>query len=263
MSDESPQVPPDQEPRLAELERRLRVRFRDRRLLFNALIHRSAVNERPDLRLTSNERLEFLGDAVLGMIVAERLYRAYPEATEGVLTVTRSSLVCEASLAKWARAIGLGPYLLLGRGEELAHGRERDGLLARAFEAVIGAMYLDRGLARVARFLDRFITPALGAIPGARALLDAKSRLQQLSQAERDAVPRYHVIAITGPQHSPTFTVEVQIAGQPIARGTGRSKRAAEQAAAERALATWGQTPVGETVATPAPDGAALPDADR
>src|SRR5919206_4535920 len=146
MTDVSLPVPAEQDPHLAALERRLKVHFRDRGRLFHALIHRSAVNERPEWRLTSNERLEFLGDAVLGAVVAERLFAAYPEASEGVLTVTRASLVCEASLAQWGRAIDLGEALVLGRGEEIAGGRERDALLARGFEAVIGAKYLDPGL---------------------------------------------------------------------------------------------------------------------
>ena len=240
MSDLSPSVPAEVAPRLADLQRRLKVKFRDPSRLFHALIHRSAVNGRPELQLTSNERLEFLGDAILGAVVAERLYRAYPAASEGVLTVTRASLVCESSLAGWARTIDLGPYLVLGRGEEIAQGRERDGLLARGFEAVIGAMYLDRGLHRVATFLERFVAPELARAAGAGPLLDAKSRLQQRSQSERDAVPRYRVVEIAGPQHGPTFTVEVEVAGRAIGQGSGRSKRAAEQAAAASALATWG-----------------------
>lgn len=237
-------VPAEQEPRLAALERRLKVRFRDRGHLFHALIHRSVVNERPEWQLTSNERLEFLGDAVLGAVVAEQLFKAYPEASEGVLTVTRASLVCEASLAQWAHAVDLGPYLVVGRGEEMAGGRDRDALLARSFEALVGAMYLDRGLARVAKFLDRFVAPTIAQADGTRPLLDAKSRLQQRGQSERDAMPRYRVVETAGPQHSPVFTVEVEIAGEPVARGTGRSKRVAEQAAAEAALAAWDGEPV-------------------
>ena len=244
MTHVSPPVPPEEEPRLATLERRLRVRFRDRRLLFHALVHRSVVNERPDLQLTSNERLEFLGDAILGAIVAERLFRAYPEASEGWLTITRAALVCESSLAAWARALDLGEYLVLGRGEAAGGGRGRDALLARAFEAIVGAMYLDwldqqgRALRRIAAFLERFIAPDL-ASADTRPLLDAKSRLQQRSQAERGAVPTYRVVETVGPEHGPTFTVEVAVAGQVVARGSGRSKRTAEQAAAEQALASW------------------------
>jgi len=244
MPDVSPRVPPDNEPQLAALERRLGVRFRDRGRLFHALVHRSAVNERLDLQLTSNERLEFLGDAILGALVAERLYLADPESSEGRLTVLRALLVCESSLAAWARAVDLGRYLVLGRGEELGGARDRDALLASAFEAVIGAMYLDyqdqrgRGLRRIATFLERFIAPDLERLKGS-PLFDAKSRLQQRSQAERDARPSYRVIATTGPEHSPTFTVEVAVGGRPLAQGQGPSKRTAEQAAAAAALETW------------------------
>jgi ribonuclease-3 len=232
-------VPADLDPRIDSLQRRLRVRFHDRGLLFQALVHRSAINERIDLQLSSNERLEFLGDAVLGAVVAERLYSAYPTVSEGVLTVTRAALVRASSLAAWARTLELGQFILLGRGEEVGGGRDRDTLLASTFEAVVGAIYLDRGLKRAASFLDRFIAPYLRLPLEERPLLDAKSRLQQRSQAERDAVPRYHVIDISGPQHGPTFTVEVSIGGRAVARGTGRSKQAAEQAAAEAALAEW------------------------
>ncbi|SRR5579885_1326408 len=239
MTGVSPAVPTDLEPHLAALERRLRVRFRDRGLLFQALVHRSAINERGDLQLGSNERLEFLGDAVLGAVVAERLYAAFPEASEGVLTVTRAALVRASSLAEWARTIDLGHYVLLGRGEEVGGGRDRDALLASTFEAVVGAIYLDRGLKRVAKFLDRFVAPYLAQPRDGRPLLDAKSRLQQRSQAERDAVPRYHVVEVAGPQHGPTFTVEVSVGGRAVARGSGRTKQAAEQAAAEAALADW------------------------
>jgi ribonuclease-3 len=244
MPDVSPRVPPEQEPHLAALERRLGVRFRDRGRLFHALIHRSAVNERFDLQVTSNERLEFLGDAILGAVVAERLFLAYPESSEGRLTVLRALLVCEPSLAGWARALDLGRYLVLGRGEELGGARDRDALLASAFEAVVGAMYLDyldqrgRGLRRIATFLERFIVPDLERLKEG-PLFDAKSRLQQRSQAERDARPSYRVVTATGPEHSPTFTVEVAVGGRPLARGEGPSKRTAEQAAAAAALDTW------------------------
>lgn len=240
----SPEVPPEFAPRLGALERRLGVRFRDRRLLFHALIHRSAVNEHADWQLTSNERLEFLGDAILGAAIAEQLFAEYPASSEGRLTVMRATLVCESSLAAWARLLDLGAFLVLGRGESIGGGRDRDGLLASAFEAVVGALYLDyvnqrgRGLQRLARFLDRFVSPVLAAMPE-KPPLDAKSRLQQRSQAERDAVPRYAVVATAGPEHGPTFTVEVIIGDEPVARGTGRSKRTAEQAAAENALAGW------------------------
>jgi ribonuclease-3 len=248
-------VPPHLVPRLEALQRRLRVRFRDRGLLFQALVHRSAINERIDLQLSSNERLEFLGDAVLGAVVAERLYTAFPAASEGVLTVTRAALVRASSLADWARMIDLGQFLLLGRGEEVGGGRDRETLLASTFEAVVGAIYLDRGLQRAATFLDRFVAPHLQASPHERPLLDAKSRLQQRSQSERDAVPSYQVVDIIGPQHGPTFTVEVAVGGRAIARGSGRSKQVAEQAAAQSALATWDDGPPPDAVLNGAASG--------
>jgi ribonuclease III len=236
-------VPPDLEPRLDALQRRLRVSFHDRGLLFQALVHRSAINERVDLQLSSNERLEFLGDAVLGVVVAERLYAAFPAASEGVLTLTRAALVRASSLASWARTIELGQFLLLGRGEEVSGVRDHETLLASAFEAVVGAIYLDQGFEPAATFLDRFVAPHLQDSPDDRPLLDPKSRLQLRSQSERDAVPRYHVVDVTGPEHSPTFTIEVTVGGQPIARGSGRSKQAAGQAAALAALAIWDDQP--------------------
>ncbi|HEY8475413.1 MAG TPA: ribonuclease III [Chloroflexota bacterium] len=220
---------------VAPLEEALGVAFRDRRLLQQALVHKSYVNERPELGLESNERLEFLGDAVLGAVVADHLFRAYPTSPEGILTVLRASLVREATLADWARQVRLGEHLLLGRGEEQGGGRERDALLARAFEAVVGALYLDQGFEAARATLLQFVTPALERLAAPQAALDAKSRLQQVSQAAFEAVPTYRVVEVVGPQHSPTFTVEVQVGGI-VARGTGKNKQAAEQQAAQAAL---------------------------
>ncbi|HLI28648.1 MAG TPA: ribonuclease III [Chloroflexota bacterium] len=227
---------------MAALEQRLGLRFRDRHLLLTALVHRSVLNERTDLPGGSNERLEFLGDALLGAVVAERLYQQFPQANEGLLTLARARLVCAPALAVWARQLALGQFLLVGRGEELSGVRERDSTLASAFEALVAAIYLDagsHGWARVRQFLDRFLTPALEALSLDQPLLDVKSRLQQRSQAERNAVPVYRVVSTEGPQHSPTFTVAVYIGDAEVARGTGRSKQAAERAAAAAALAAW------------------------
>lgn len=230
------------ERRVAALEQRLGLRFKDRALLLTALVHRSVLNERTDLPGGSNERLEFLGDAVLGAAVAERLYLQFPQANEGVLTLSRANLVCAPALAAWAREIDLGRFLLVGRGEEASGVRERETALASAFEALVAAIYLDggpRGWSRVKRFLDRFLTPALANLALDRPLLDVKSRLQQRAQAERNTVPVYRVVSTVGPQHSPTFTVAVCLGEEEIARGIGRSKQAAERAAAEAALAAW------------------------
>lgn len=224
------------EPDLALLERKLRVKFRDRGLLRHALIHKSYVNERPELHLTPNERLEFLGDAVLGAVAAHWLYELYPDAPEGDLTMLRSALVRQSTLAEWARMIDLGRFLLLGKGEAAGGGRQRATILARAFEAVVGAVYLDRGYARTARLLRRFLRGALGPSHEGRPMLDAKSRLQQVSQALFDVTPEYRVVEVSGPGHSPRFTVEVMAGPGMRALGTGGTKQSAQQAAAQAAL---------------------------
>src|SRR6266480_6872898 len=165
------------------LERRLGFQFRDPALLAVALTHRSTVNERPDEGLKDNERLEFLGDAILGAVVAEELYRAFPNVPEGSLTLMRADLVRQAALARWARQIDLGPHLVVGKGEEQRGGREREGLLASAFEAVIGAIYLDQGYDAVRRIVARLVAEALPELsPSARAQ-DPKSELQYRVQA--------------------------------------------------------------------------------
>jgi ribonuclease-3 len=224
------------EPNLAALERRLHVTFRDRSLLRHALIHKSYVNERPDAGLTPNERLEFLGDAVLGAVAAHWLFEHFPEATEGDLTMRRAAAVRQSTLADWARSIDLGQFLLLGRGESHGGGRQRETLLARAFEAVIGAVYVDRGYLRTQRLLRRFLESENRQTAGDRPILDAKSRLQQVSQARFDFTPEYEVVEVTGPGHSPAFTVEVIAGANLRALGRGSTKQAAQQAAARAAL---------------------------
>jgi ribonuclease-3 len=221
------------------LERRLGFQFRDPSLLVVALTHRSTVNERPDDGLEDNERLEFLGDAILGAVVAEELYRAFPNVPEGSLTLMRADLVRQAALARWARQIDLGPHLVVGKGEEQRGGREREGLLASAFEAVIGAIYLDQGYDAVRRIVARLVAEALPELsPSARAQ-DPKSELQYRVQARFHTLPIYRVVAAEGPEHRPTFTVEVTSEGGVSGVGTGMSKQAAEQEAAAEALKSW------------------------
>lgn len=225
-----------QEPDLPALERALGLRFHDRGMLRAGLVHKSFVNERPELGLTSNERLEFLGDAILGAVAAHLLYERYPSASEGDLTVLRAGLVRQSTLASWAHKIDLGEHVLLGKGEESGGGRERDALLARAFEAVVGAIYLDLGYDCAAQALRPFLLGEPELAGEGKPALDAKSRLQQLSQARFDAMPEYQVVEVQGPGHSPTFTVEV-VAGPAVrAAGSGRTKQAAQQAAAQAAL---------------------------
>ncbi len=205
--------------------------------LGDALTHPSYANEQRG-RQPDNQRLEFLGDAVLGLLVGEILMERFPAAKEGELSLMRSLLVSAEALATWARAVGLGPALRLGRGADTAGERDRDNVLADAAEAVVGAVYLDRGLA-AARELAMDIVVAPLAELGARGVLgrDAKSELQERIQAEGGPSPRYRVVGAEGPDHRREFVVEVEVAGEVLAQGRGRSKKTAEQAAARAAIA--------------------------
>ena len=221
------------------LEERLGVSFRDPSLLAIALTHRSAINERPDEELRDNERLEFLGDAILGAMVAEHLYQVFPAASEGSLTIMRAELVRQSTLAQWARRFGLGDYLVVGHGEEQRGGRERDALLASAFEALLAAIYLDQGYEQVRAVIGPLVSEALPTLSASAQALDPKSELQHRVQARWGVLPVYQVVAVEGPEHQPTFTVEVQAGDRITGRATGRSKQAAEQEAAQRALEGW------------------------
>ena len=220
------------------LARALGYSFSDPALLQAALIHTSYVNERPGRGLESNERLEFLGDAVLGVVVAHRLYEVRPESAEGELTVLRAWLVRQSTLARWGRQLALGPHLLLGRGEARGGGRDRPALLSRGFEAVIGAIYLDGGLGAARQVLLALIDQEIQAQAGfsPQKVVDAKSRLQQVTQARFESTPVYNLVDHSGPGHAPVFVVEVKAGPEVNARGSGHSKRAAQQAAAHAAL---------------------------
>ncbi|MCC6175363.1 MAG: ribonuclease III [Chloroflexi bacterium] len=222
---------------LTGFEERLSVAFKNRSILRQALIHKSLTNDLGMSGLESNERLEFLGDAVLEVVVSEQLFRRFPDRDEGQLTLLRSALVRASSLAEWARELSLGEYVLIGRGEQRAGGRDRDALLSSAFEAVLGAVFVDRGF-RVARSLvHRFVGPAVDRL-GDRAVIDAKSRLQQVSQARFGVTPTYEVLGVTGEGHSPTFTVLVRAGGDVTATAEGKTKQGAQQTAAAEALTT-------------------------
>ena len=210
--------------------------FQDAQLLQSALVHTSYVNERPGRGLESNERLEFLGDAVLGIVVAHRLYELRPESPEGELTVLRAWLVRQSTLARWARQVSLGPQLLLGRGEARGGGRDRPALLSRGFEAVIGAIYLDGGLEAARSALLPLVDQELRSGFSPQRVVDAKSRLQQVTQARFEQTPIYSMVDHSGPGHAPLFVVEVRAGPDIVARGSGHSKRAAQQAAAHAAL---------------------------
>lgn len=221
---------------LAVLQEILGVAFKDLSLLEQALIHSSYINENPGSALTSNERLEFLGDAILGSVIAEKLYQDLPSFTEGEMTELRAALVRRDTLARAARAIGLGDYLYLGRGEEASGGRHKPVNLAGALEAVIAAIYLDQGAATAKDFILRLFNKELQKVVSRGVEVNYKSQLQELIQAREQQTPAYYVIESTGPDHDRRFTVEVRVGDTVLGRGSGRSKKEAETEAARSAL---------------------------
>jgi len=218
-----------------EFARRLGIQFKNGLLISRALTHRSYLNEHPEA-LEDNERLEFLGDAVLDFLVGAWLYNRFPEMREGELTRLRSALVRTEQLAEFAGQNGFGAALRLGRGESQAGGRARQALLCAAFEAVVGALYLDSGLTSVLAFLEPLLEPAASQIVSQNRDMDAKSRLQELVQAQGGAAPVYHTVAASGPEHNKTFEIEVLVNGKVYGRGQGSNKQTAAQQAAEAAL---------------------------
>ncbi|MEW6401356.1 MAG: ribonuclease III [Chloroflexota bacterium] len=217
----------------SELAHRLGLNFSNQALLTRALTHRSYVNEHPDA-VEDNERLEFLGDAVLDFIVGAWVYHRFPEMPEGDLTKLRSALVRNDQLAVFARRLELGRAIRLGRGESSSGGHKRDTLLGSAFEALIGALYLESGL----RAVEAFVNPMLEEVRESvlDAIHDPKSQLQEWAQSEKMGTPRYKTVNATGPDHARIFEVEVEIGGEVKGRGAGSSKAAAEHAAAQNAL---------------------------
>jgi ribonuclease-3 len=224
-----------------EAEKSLNLTFSNKALLQRALTHRSYLNENPAYPLEDNERLEFLGDAVLDFITGEYLYHRFPEMPEGRLTNLRSALVRTEMLAQFATQLNLGAYLFLGRGEEESGGRKRLAILCDAFEAFVGALYLDSGLDTVRQFVYTLIDPALQAILALDTDKDAKSRLQEVAQSHYQLTPIYRTVKEQGPDHAKEFTVEALIGGKIYGRGTGFSKQNAAQAAAQEALQTLEQ----------------------
>ncbi len=217
-----------------ELEKRLGYAFSDRSYLETALTHSSFANEQPGRR-HSNERLEFLGDAVLGFCAAKTICRLYPDMPEGGLTRLRAELVCEASLHQVALSLGLGEYIHLGKNEQCNGGRQRPSILADCVEAIIAAIYLDGGLEPAEAFIAGHILMDVRA--GHRpARTDYKTQLQELLQRAGGAAPVYTIVAETGPDHDKTFTASVALHDGASARGEGKSKKEAEQAAARAAL---------------------------
>ena len=216
------------------LETKLGYQFQNPKLLDHALTHSSYANEHHLGSISSNERLEFLGDSVLGMIVADHLYRTFPDLPEGELTRIRANLVCEGSLVLVAKEWDLGRYLKLGKGENACGGRSRPSILADAVEAVLAAVFLDGGLEHDRDIIQRFLLDRMEQVN--RASRDHKPYLQELVQRKSGQVLSYELIGESGPDHNKTFQMQVLLNGQPIGQGTGHSKKEAEQAAANAAI---------------------------
>ena len=219
---------------IKDLEEAIGYRFHNISLLQNALTHSSFTNERWHNSLLSNERLEFLGDSILGMLVAEYLYRNFPDRPEGELTRMRADMVCEKTLASVAARIHLGDHLMLGHGEEQGGGRSRDSILADAVESVIAACFLDGGIEAAQRFIRTFILVEVPVSQMHNA--DYKTKLQELVQQKKNQVLSYTLTGESGPDHDKHFTVAVSLNGGMVGQGEGRSKKRAEQEAARTAI---------------------------
>ena len=223
---------------MADIQERIGHRFRDSQLLERSLTHKSYSNEH---RVPAhNERLEFLGDAVLNLIISEYLMKNSPEATEGDLSRLRAAVVSEPALALIARSIGLGEHLLLGKGEEQTGGRDKDSLLANSLEALIASIYLDAGKETAETFVISFFADTVARSGSARGL-DFKTEVQELCQERLKTLPEYRIVSESGPDHQKRFTVELCIHGEVRGRGEGRSKKEAEQQAAKDALENIGK----------------------
>ncbi len=220
---------------LAILQQTLGISWNDPSLLEQSLVHSSYINENPSFAPASNERLEFLGDAVLDLVIAEKLYQNFPQFNEGEMTKLRSILVRRDTLARIARALSLGNYLYLGKGEEASGGRHNPTNLAGALEAVIAAIFLDQGLATTGDFILRLFDKQLKKVVSQGIKPDYKSQLQELIQSRQQTVA-YHLAEATGPAHDKRFTVEVRLDNTVLGRGSGKSKKEAETEAAHMAL---------------------------
>lgn len=217
---------------ISSIEKNIGVEFTNKNLLEIAVTHRSFLNENRSVP-EHNERLEFLGDAVLELIVSDFLYRKYPDRAEGELTSFRSALVRTDSLAQTSRSLGLGDHLRLSRGEEESGGKDKDYLLANTFEAVLGAIYIDKGYEVCNKFVERVLLPNIEDIVKNRLDIDNKTRIQELAQSVYKSTPIYEVINEVGPDHDKTFTVVVKIDNRVFGEGTGSSKQRAEEQAAK------------------------------
>ncbi|MCA1009203.1 ribonuclease III [Halobacillus halophilus] len=223
----------------SSFQKRVNIHFQDVSLLEQAFTHSSYVNEHRKTERKDNERLEFLGDAVLELGVSQYLYREFPDMAEGELTKFRASIVCEASLVDFAKDLNFHELILLGKGEELTGGRNRPALLADVFEAFIGALYLDQGFEEVVTFLEKYVYPKVkkGAFSHA---MDFKSQLQEYIQRDKNSKIEYEIVEERGPAHSREFIAHVRIQGEVGGIGVGRTKKEAEQRAAQKALENHG-----------------------
>jgi len=218
-----------------DCQKDLGISFHQESLLEQAFVHLSYLNENPSFARPSNERLEFLGDAILNFIVTEKLYEEFPQLPEGELTDIRAALVCRDTLAELASSLKLGDWLLLGRGEEANGGRAKESNLANAMEALIGALYLDQGIAKARRFVLRQLKPELEKIKAGKIPPNYKALVQELIQGQQKPTPVYRLVEATGPDHSKQFTAEILVEGEVLGRGVGKSKKVAESQAARAA----------------------------
>lgn len=230
----------DIEKSLEKLEALIGVTFVDRIHLLTAVTHRSYLNEHKEAKQGHNERYEFLGDAVLELVITDFLFNKYPEKPEGELTAIRAALVNTVSLSEVASKLDLSEFLLLSKGEEKDTGRARQYILANTFESIIGSIYIDRGYETAKEFIGRNLFDKTEPIVAKRLWQDAKSRFQELAQEHTSITPSYETLSQTGPDHDRIFTVGVFLGGQQIAEGKGRSKQEAEQSAAEAGLTAKG-----------------------
>src|SRR3989304_10510096 len=220
----------------SNFEKKTKITFKDKKLLEQAFIHRSYINENPGTRLSHNERLEFLGDAILELIVTDFLYKKYPSYTEGELTALRSALVNAVIISEIASNIGMNEYLLLSKGEAKDNGKARSYILANTYEAYIGALYLDQGIEVVGKFVHKTILPKTEEIVSKKLWRDAKSLVQEKAQEFVNFTPAYKVLHESGPDHDKHFTIGIYFGSNMIAEGKGQSKQEAEQKAVKNAL---------------------------
>jgi ribonuclease III len=230
---------PDDTPSLRSFERTITYTFRDKALLRLALTHKSSVGPDDKKGLCSNERLEFLGDAVLNCLVTEHLYALYPTKSEGQLSKVKSLVVSRKILGEIAQGFHMGDFLLFGYSEKKSGGNQRLSIMSNAFEAVLGALYLDGGLAKARKFLQRFLFCSIDAFLEDASNINYKSRVLELSQRDGFGIPRYRVVSSKGPEHAKEFTMQIAIAGVVLGEGSGPNKKVAEQNAACSALVSY------------------------